>query len=48
VEEKGIIMADKGKGKDSGNQKKPKTPKIRHRPHEERQREAAKKEPQSL
>lgn len=32
-------MGDKGKGKDSGKGKKSKTPKVGHRPHEERQRE---------
>ncbi len=36
-------MGDKGKGKDSGTGKKPKTPKVGHRPHEEREREALKK-----
>jgi hypothetical protein len=36
---KAIIMADKGKGRDAGKAKKPKTPKIGHRPHEERQRQ---------
>ena len=35
-------MGDKGKGKHSGKGKKPKIPKLGHRPHEERQREALK------
>ena len=34
-------MGDKGKGRDSGKGKKPKVPKVGHRPHEERQRQAA-------
>lgn len=34
-------MGDKGKGRDAGNAKKPKTTKVGHRPHEERQRQAA-------
>ena len=33
-------MGDKGKGRDSGKGKKPKTPKVGQRPHEERQRQA--------
>ncbi|MBM2812524.1 MAG: hypothetical protein HW416_3283 [Chloroflexi bacterium] len=36
-------MGDKGKGKESGGAKKPKAQKERHRPHEERAREALKK-----
>ncbi len=38
-------MGDKGKGKNTGkdNRKKPKAPKVGHRPHEERAREALKK-----
>ena len=35
-------MGDKGRGKHSGKGKKPKIPKMGHRPHEERQREALK------
>ena len=34
-------MGDKGKGRDSGKGKKPKTPKVGQRPHDERQRQAA-------
>jgi hypothetical protein len=34
-------MGDKGKGKDAGKGKKPKAPTVGHRPHEERQRQAA-------
>ncbi len=34
-------MGDKGKGKDSGKGKKPKTPKVGNRPHEKREREGA-------
>ena len=34
-------MGDKGKGRDKGTGKKPKTPKVGQRPHEERQRQAA-------
>ena len=34
-------MGDKGKGKDSGKAKTPKTPKVGHRPHEVRQRQEA-------
>ncbi|MEA2640384.1 MAG: hypothetical protein QOF51_1778 [Chloroflexota bacterium] len=33
-------MGDKGKGKDSGTAKKPKTTKQGNRPHEVRQRDA--------
>ncbi len=33
-------MGDKGKGRDSGKGKKPKTPTVGQRPHEERQRQA--------
>lgn len=33
-------MADKGKGKDAGKGKKPKTLKVGNRPHELREREA--------
>ena len=40
--EKGNTMGDKGRGKHSGKGKKPKIPKMGHRPHEERQREALK------
>jgi len=32
-------MADKGKGKDAGSVKKPKTEKLGNRPHEVRRRE---------
>jgi hypothetical protein len=39
--EKGTIMGEKAKGRDSNKAKKPKTPKVGHRPHEERQRQAA-------
>jgi len=38
-------MGDKGKGKDSGQTKKPKTPKVGNRPHEQREREALKTAP---
>jgi len=34
-------MADKGKGKDGGKVKKPKTPQKGNRPHEVRARDAA-------
>jgi hypothetical protein len=34
-------MGDKGKGKESGNGKKAKTPKVGNRPHEERMRQDA-------
>ena len=34
-------MADKGKGKDKGSEKKAKTVKAGNRPHELREREAA-------
>ncbi len=34
-------MGEKGKGKDSGKVKKPKTPKVGQRPHEVRKREGA-------
>jgi hypothetical protein len=34
-------MGDKAKGRDAGKVKKPKAPKLGHRPHEERQRQAA-------
>lgn len=34
-------MGDKARGRDSGKSKKPKAPKVGHRPHEERQRQAA-------
>lgn len=43
VREGGITMGDKRKGKDSGKDRKSKTAKVGHRPHEERQREALKK-----
>jgi hypothetical protein len=33
-------MGDKARGRDSGKSKKLKTPKVGHRPHEERQRQA--------
>lgn len=33
-------MGDKGKGKESGKAKKPKTLKVGNRPHEQREREA--------
>ena len=33
-------MGDKNKGSRSGTEKKPKTAKVGHRPHEERQRQA--------
>ncbi len=35
-------MGDKGKGKQSSTGKKTKAPKVGHRPHEEREREALK------
>lgn len=35
-------MGDKGKGKQTGKEKKPKMAKMGHRPHEERQREGLK------
>ena len=38
-------MGDKGKGKDAGKPKKPKTAKVGNRPHEQREREAAKTTP---
>ncbi len=38
-------MGDKAKGKNAGNDKKPKAPKVGNRPHEQREREAAKKVP---
>jgi hypothetical protein len=38
-------MGDKGKGKHSGKDKKPKAPKERNRPHEQRQRDTLKKVP---
>jgi len=41
-------MGDKGKGKDSGTTKKPKTTKQGERPHEVRQREALVKAAPSL
>ncbi len=34
-------MGDKGKGRDAGQAKKSKTLKVGHRPHEERQQQAA-------
>jgi hypothetical protein len=40
-------MGEKAKGRDSKNTKKPKTPKVGHRPHEERQRQAALTQPTS-
>lgn len=36
-------MGDKGKGKKSGKDKKPKAPKVGYRPHEEQQRDTLKK-----
>jgi hypothetical protein len=38
-------MGDKGKGKNPGNVKKPKAPKVGNRPHEQREREALEKAP---
>lgn len=39
-------MGDKGKGKDSGKGKKQKAPKVGNRPHEQRERQVLKKEPE--
>ncbi|MCG3773964.1 MAG: hypothetical protein JW395_0781 [Nitrospira sp.] len=38
-------MGDKGKGKESGKDKKTKSSKTGNRPHEQREREAALKKP---